>query len=223
MNVPDKILKLFKKIRVWSQLDVFKTFYYYIIVKHPRYASFHISRKSMILLMSGSKFTIKKGRFAVNASWIDTKKRNANGALVLEKNAKLFVNGNFSMYEGSSIFVAKNAVLELDGNSFINTNSTIDCYLHIVIGSDCAISDYVRIQDSDNHFITENGLRKINSSPIIIGNHVWICKNAIILKGVTIGDGAVIAAGAVVTKDVPENCIVAGNPAKVIKQNISWK
>lgn len=56
-----------------------------------------------------------------------------------------------------------------------------------------------------------------------IGNKVWIATNAIILPGVTIGDGAIIAAGAVVTKDVPSRSMVAGVPAKVIKENVEWK
>ena len=47
--------------------------------------------------------------------------------------------------------------------------------------------------------------------------------NATILKGVTIGDGAIVAAGAVVTKDVPPKCIVAGVPARIIRENIDWK
>lgn len=59
-------------------------------------------------------------------------------------------------------------------------------------------------------------------APISIGNHVWIGTNAIILKGVDIGDGAVVAAGAVVTRSVPPRCIVAGNPAKIVKENVEW-
>ena len=59
--------------------------------------------------------------------------------------------------------------------------------------------------------------------PITIGENVWIGCRALILKGVTIGDGAVVAAGAVVTKDVPANCVVAGNPAKIIKENVVWQ
>jgi acetyltransferase-like isoleucine patch superfamily enzyme len=51
---------------------------------------------------------------------------------------------------------------------------------------------------------------------------VWIGKNAVILKGIIIGEGSVIAAGAVVTKDVPDHCLVAGVPAKVIRKNIEW-
>lgn len=222
MNLLRKITNLPNKVSIWYQLDIIKTFYYYLKIKHPRCSSFHISRNSMVLLAKGSTLSLLNGRFSVNASWFHTRKRNAKGALVIEKNAKIMVNGDFTMYEGSSIYVTPNAVLELNGGSLINTGTTIDCYRHIVIGSDCYISDFVRIQDSDNHSIIENGIKKNNTAPVIIGNHVWICKNAIILKGVTVADGAVIAAGAVVTKDVPENCIVAGNPAKVIKQNIKW-
>ncbi|NVO02172.1 MAG: hypothetical protein HXX09_05670 [Bacteroidetes bacterium] len=66
------------------------------------------------------------------------------------------------------------------------------------------------------------GIRKekenIITAPIIINDFVWINFNAIILKGVTIGEGAIIAAGAVVTKDVPPFTLVGGNPARVIKQ-----
>jgi acetyltransferase-like isoleucine patch superfamily enzyme len=79
----------------------------------------------------------------------------------------------------------------------------------------------VTIRDSDNHLITSNpDFQK--TMPIKIGNHVWIGLNAVILKGVTVGDGAIIAAGAVVTRDVPERCLVGGVPAKIIKENVKW-
>ena len=58
----------------------------------------------------------------------------------------------------------------------------------------------------------------MSKGPVIIGNDVWIGDKATILPGVTIGDGAVIAANAVVTKDVPAYSVVAGNPAKIVKQ-----
>jgi maltose O-acetyltransferase len=57
----------------------------------------------------------------------------------------------------------------------------------------------------------------VKTLPIKIGNNVWINFNSIILKGVTIGDGSIIAAGAVVTKDIPPFVMVAGNPARIIK------
>ena len=61
------------------------------------------------------------------------------------------------------------------------------------------------------------------SKPIKIGNHVWIGQRATVLKGVTIGDGAVIAAGSIVTRDVPPHSLVGGIPAKVLKENVEWK
>lgn len=56
-----------------------------------------------------------------------------------------------------------------------------------------------------------------------IGNKVWIATNALVLPGVNVGDGAIVAAGAVVTKDVPAKCMVAGVPARVVKENVEWK
>jgi len=60
------------------------------------------------------------------------------------------------------------------------------------------------------------------ATPIIIGDHVWIGMNVTVLKGVTIGDGAVVAAGSMVTKDVPPHSLVAGVPAKVVKTDVEW-
>ena len=77
------------------------------------------------------------------------------------------------------------------------------------------------IADSDSHCIDGNNGKV--KAPIIIGDHVWIGKNVTVLKGVTIGSGAVIGAGSVVTKDVPSNTVVAGNPAKPIKLIEKWE
>lgn len=62
-----------------------------------------------------------------------------------------------------------------------------------------------------------------NAKPITIRNHVWLGENVMILKGVTIGEGAIVAASSLVLKDVPPHTLVAGSPAKVIKDNVSWK
>lgn len=59
-------------------------------------------------------------------------------------------------------------------------------------------------------------------APIEIGSDVFVGRRALIMKGVKVGDGSVVAAGAVVTRDVPPNCLVGGVPAKLIKENIQW-
>lgn len=96
----------------------------------------------------------------------------------------------------------------------------------IEIGDDVLTGRWVTITDNSHGATDYETLqiqplkRKLHSKGSVkIGNKVWIGDKATILSGVTIGDGAVIAANAVVTKDVPAYCVVAGNPAKVIKQN----
>lgn len=140
-------------------------------------------------------------------------------SFVILENAKVYVKGKLKIYSGCNISVNNNATLTL-GNGFINNNVSIACFDNITIGDDVAIAERVVIRDSDNHEIGYEGYKK--SKPITIGNHVWIGLGATILKGVTIGDGAIVAAGSVVTRDVPSGSLVGGIPAKVIKQSVSW-
>lgn len=102
-----------------------------------------------------------------------------------------------------------------------NFYSNVGCHLlgEINIGDDVQLGPQVVFWGRD-HGLKKGVLINLQPhvlKPIRIGNDVWIGANATILKGVTISDGAVVAAGAVVTKDVPPNAIVAGVPAKVIK------
>ena len=95
----------------------------------------------------------------------------------------------------------------------------------IRIGEDCMFSGDVEIWNSDTHLITDLEGRPLNHilAPITIGNHVWLGKHAKILKGVSIGDNSIIGMSSVVTKDVPNNSIAAGNPARVVKEGVNWK
>ena len=163
-----------------------------------------------------------KGELTVNDSWFDTRKRRFTSEFRLDKDATLNCEGDFKLFQGASIYVAPNARLVLRGGwSFLNTNSTLNCFHYIEIGLGCAISDNVCISDSDSHFI--DGRKEAMMSPIIIGDHVWIGKNVTVLKGVHIGDGAIIGAGSVVTKDIPARCLAVGNPARVIREGVEWK
>jgi maltose O-acetyltransferase len=103
-------------------------------------------------------------------------------------------------------------------NFFSNRNLSLIDQGGIVIGNDCMFGPNVTVVTS-NHPIDPEA-RKTNvviNKTVRIGNNVWLCANSLILPGVTVGDNAVVAAGAVVTKDVPPNTVVAGNPAKVVK------
>lgn len=77
-----------------------------------------------------------------------------------------------------------------------------------------AFTDYLH---EKGNYLKNKNWEVVNSKPIVINNHVWIGAEALILKGVTIGEGSIVGARSVVTKDVPPHTIVAGNPAKVVR------
>lgn len=154
--------------------------------------------------------------FRFNISW-DGHRQPFSGSFCLARNAALKVSC-FRAYNGCRIAVNENAELTL-GNSMMNMNSSITCFCSIQIGDDVLISENVAIRDSDNHHL----LGSVVTAPIVICDHVWIGMNSTILKGVTIGEGAVIAAGAVVTHDVPPHTLVGGVPARVIRENIQFE
>ena len=106
--------------------------------------------------------------------------------------------------------------ITLGKNVFFNTGCTFQDRGGITIGDAVQIGQNV-VLCTLNHGITPETRNVTYPSPIVIGKNVWIGAHATVLPGVTIGDNAIIAAGAVVAKDVPANAMVAGVPAKVIK------
>ena len=147
------------------------------------------------------------------------------GSLSVARNATLDVNA-FDVYAGSRINVNEGAVLRM-GSGYMNHDCVIDVFSSVTIGHNVVISERVVIRDSDNHIVVDEGAAidkdaKPVALPVVIGDHVWVGMNAVILKGVTVGEGSIIAAGSVVNKDVPAHCMVGGVPAKVIKTGVSW-
>ncbi|MDE7453603.1 MAG: sugar O-acetyltransferase [Clostridia bacterium] len=124
------------------------------------------------------------------------------------------VDGSFGLFPpfyadyGQNITVGKNV--------FINSGCCFQDQGGIEIGDNVLIGQQVVIATL-NHDSSPKKRANMLPAPVKIGSDVWIGAHATILSGVTIGNGAVIAAGAVVTKDVPENAVVAGVPAKTIK------
>jgi acetyltransferase-like isoleucine patch superfamily enzyme len=139
-----------------------------------------------------------------------------------------------SCYAGCSFALGVNGSCTVGDFTLMN-GALVMAEERIEIGSHCLISWNVGIADSDFHplapaqriidahalapFFKDRPPRpKLRTMPVIISDNVWIGMNAIILKGVTIGENSVVAAGAVVTKSVPANVVVAGNPAVVTKE-----
>lgn len=127
-------------------------------------------------------------------------------------------------------FDATSGLVSIGDRAYIGASHLV-CHSGIRIGNDSVISWGVTIVDHDSHSTKwseraadiadwhrgRKNWAHVAIAPVVIGDKVWIGFNAIILKGTTIGEGSVIGAGAVVTRDVPPYTIVAGNPAKIIR------
>lgn len=121
----------------------------------------------------------------------------------------------WSSVNQTRLSVGKNAILEIGNDCRIN-GPTISANNRVIIGNHCRIAPHVIIMDDDFHDVN-NRQADGKGGEIIIKDYAWVATRAMVLKGVTIGRRAVVASGAVVTKDVPDYAVVGGVPAKILK------
>jgi acetyltransferase-like isoleucine patch superfamily enzyme len=107
--------------------------------------------------------------------------------------------------------------IHVGANVFINQNCTIYDLAPVVIGDDVMIGPNVSLITSGHPLAPSQRRSGVTAKPITIGKGVWIAAGVTIIGGVTVGENTVVAAGSVVTRNAPANCLVGGNPAKVIR------
>jgi acetyltransferase-like isoleucine patch superfamily enzyme len=115
---------------------------------------------------------------------------------------------------------AHEGTIEIGAKSVLGQECTLSCFQHIKIGRECIIADRTMMIDFDHGVVdTERTIREqgIYKRDVIVGHNVWIGYGACILRGVTVGDNVVVGTSAVVTKDLPDNAVAAGVPARVIR------
>jgi len=111
-------------------------------------------------------------------------------------------------------------VISIGAKTVMGQECTISAYQHVAIGRECVIADRVMLIDFDHGVVEVDRpirLQGIYKRDVRVGNNVWIGYGACILRGVTVGDNAIIGTNAVVTQDVPANAIVGGVPARLIR------
>ncbi len=136
-----------------------------------------------------------------------------NTKIVVTKRGKLIIGEMLEARRMDYISV-QDGVMKIGNNVFMNQNVSVTCMESIEIKDRCIIANNVVIVDHDHDFVNGGFV----SAPVKLENDVWIGANATVLKGVTIGEGAIVAAGSVVNKDVPAHTMVAGAPARVVKE-----
>lgn len=160
--------------------------------------------------MSAAAFEIMKLTTQLNSSYHDLSEIQALFSLIIGKP----VDETFALFPPFYTDFGKNITVGKD--VFINSGCHFQDQGGITIGEGSLIGHNV-VLATLNHVVDTNHRKDMHPAPIVIGKHVWIGANATICPGVSIGDGAVVAAGAVVTRDVLENTVVGGVPAKFIK------
>ena len=213
--------KLCKAWTLLRTIDVWQTWRLYRTQPHDRSAQLHICNRSLIHVNKTAKIEMQPNAILEFNMMEDPFKDVRPSRLIMHPNSKLICKGHIQSFEAVRIECLPGAVLEIGHKSYINHDSEIRCREHISIGNNCSIAYGVRTQDSDYHIMyDEDGAPKPETKPIVIEDDVWIGADATILKGVTIGQGSVVAARSVVVKSAPPHSLVAGNPARVIKPNI---
>jgi len=147
----------------------------------------------------------------------------------------IIVGNDVGFFSNCTVVSTNHGKIIIGDHVRFQRNIRILCVERIVIGDYTAVSSNVCITDNNNHPINPEYRKYMRTTPhgsdtrswihadhkpIVIGKNCWIGENSRIQKGVTIGDNSIIAACSVVTKDVPANCIAAGNPARIVKTDI---
>jgi acetyltransferase-like isoleucine patch superfamily enzyme len=176
--------------------------------------------RSRIIRRPGASVEVHRRLYLGDAAtYVGFVARGMAPIIELQQGATLIIEGGVRVGDGAKILVGPGARVTIGDDTHFDGDSCLISALSVSIGEGCAIAWQVLIMDTDFHRVDG---RASADAPVSIGNRVWIGAGAKILKGVSIGDGAVIAAGAIVTRDVPAGVLVAGNPAQVIRENVTW-
>ena len=156
------------------------------------------------------------------------------GARCVFQDCHIYIRGNHNRIKiGKECRCGKLEIWVEDDSNQVNigSNTRVTGKTHLAvtegktlqIGDRCLLANEITIRTGDSHsLLNQEGERCNPAEDIYIGDHVWIGQGVYILKGVTVGKDAVLGTGAVVTKSVSGKTVAAGNPAKVIKEHITW-
>lgn len=160
-----------------------------------------------------------------------------NNRLVFGKNVTLdkclivFTDANGSIEIGDNVLLRGEIRVTRGCRICIGNDTKFNkpCRVHaadrtsILIGNNCLLAN-VSLRSSDAHSIIDlkSGEKQKKSADIIVGDRVWIAENSNLYKGSIIGSGSIVGAGSIVTKQFPENVLVAGVPAAIVKNDVTW-
>lgn len=183
---------------------------------------FKIYNQAAVKIRPGAKVNLK-GRVVVGHKKEEHRISLLPVNLYFGRDSKVNFGHSVCFGQGVNIIVKDKASLSIGDSTYFTSDMHLETENQISIGSNCAISWGTTIIDSNHHHLIIENKKQSPLGKIEIGNHVWIGCNCTILKDTMIGNNCVVAAGSVVKGIFPDNSLIAGNPAKVVKQNINWE
>lgn len=144
--------------------------------------------------------------------------RGNNHSIIFQEGCYMH-GGELWIEDHSCSIIVKNKTTIEHAHLAVTENGSV-----LEIGEDCMLAKNIEIRTGDSHSIIDlsSGNRINKAASVCLADHVWVGNGATILKGVAIGENAVVATGAIVTSNVPPETLVAGVPAKTIKTSITW-
>jgi maltose O-acetyltransferase len=177
-----------------------------------------------LIIATVSRYTVVKFRLLLGRRVQFGAGFLSNGRLQIKGPGRVIFGANVNAWahQESNVLItySPDAVIRIGDNTRLN-GAGMMATCGITVGRDCMLGSAL-ILDTDFHSIDldrrSNPHAKVRSAPVMIGSNVWLAGQTVVLKGITIGDNSVVGFRGVVTSMVPSNVVVAGNPARVVKQ-----
>ena len=200
-----------------------RTAFYGGVLRHRLLARRSIWIGSRTIIEGAERITVSPGgALRVGLGSFGLTSAEDASVIRIRPGASFACEGVVSLQRGIRVVVDGGRLQIGSGTSINGLGTRILCKESVTIGAGCSISWDVQILDNDFHTLTVKAVAQPATAPVVVGDHVWIGTRAVVLKGVTLGDGSVIAAGAIVTRDVPPGTIAAGIPARVVGETDGW-
>src|SRR6478736_9642670 len=200
------------------------------------------SMVSLLRFMARNRMlNLKYARLIVRWAWLKLrwgKRLQTDGLCFVGPNVKLEIGkdavlrlGRWSWIGHGTKIRVHEGECELGAKSVMGQECTISSFQHVSIGRECIIADRVMLIDFDHGVVEVDRpirLQGIYKRDVRVGNNVWVGYGACFLRGVTVGDNAIVGTSTVVTKDVPDNAVVGGVPARLLRmrpkpERLRWR
>lgn len=178
------------------------------------------TKTSKLIRLARSRAALALARMRLGSGGLPGDLSLAEGVcLRVTDGGSLSIGPRSSIDRGATLIV-KHGALSIGADAYVGIGTVIVARESVRIGAGALIAEHVSIRDQDHAMTLTEGRGRVGftSSPVVIGDNVWLGAKVTVIQGVTIGNNVVVGANSVVTRDLPDNCVAVGAPARVVRQ-----